>query len=649
MHLIVAVKSRVRITAAVATLLIAQQAAALGLGNAKISSDMSAPLNLSIAVVGFSDARIELEELKVDVPSHLDQEALGIPDPIMPNGLKTVVSADGRGGAVVRMSTRTAMREPVLRFALRARWPGGEMVKTYELLIDPPFLAYPRTSTSNAVVVRPPVSKATPRPRPAARVPARAGTSYGPVVNGETLYPIVLAAYPQLTARLVPQVMREIVERNPGAFIADNADGLRRGVVLALPAANEMKQALAGVSQSAPRETASSTTIGTTYRVVKGDTLYGIAQDVLGAVGRQLPAAVARIHARNPQAFYRNDMNRLKVGAVLQLGPEPSSEAGSVATSAILDAVTPVEIQALAPSEITSAALFELTAQLADATQRLAMQQQVKSELNARLNSLSETLVALRERAAQITEQENALRRESTAASTPAVAAPESEPAVSATSEPVRGVATLPAIGVATTGEAEPVRVTPSAPKPDGMSLSETLRSIPQVWIGVAALVLVLLVAFAMIQRRRVTALAVQPRARGADEEKARQKLAYLRELFAQTDKVVAQSLPVSTEDEEPPATIRLTDTTVHMTDTAHAARFAKEAAAHLGNGDPVAARQGIEMAIRLDPHRDEHKMMLATVLENMGEYGEAKRIIREMLDRRDEGGGKPRSHITSI
>jgi pilus assembly protein FimV len=646
MHPVPTVKSSIRSTIAGATLLIAQQAAALGLGNAKISSDMSAPLNLSIVVVGFSDARIDLEELKVDVPGHLDQEALGIPDPVMPNGLKTVVSADGRGGAVVRMSTRTAMREPVLRFALRARWPGGEMVKTYELLIDPPFLAYPRTPTSNAVVVRPPVSKAT--PRGAARVPARAGASYGPVVNGETLYPIVRAAYPQLTARLLPQVMRKIVERNPDAFIADNADRLRRGVVLALPAANEMKQALAGVSQSAPGETAS----GSTYTVAKGDTLYGIAQNVLGVAEGQLRATGARIYARNPQAFDNDDVNRLKVGAVLQLGPVPNSEAGSVATSEILDAVTPFEIQAPAPTEITSDEVSELTVQLADAKQRLAMQQQVKSELNARLNSLSETLVALRERAAQISEQANALQREGTAAITSAVAAPESEPVASVSSEPVTIAAMLPAPTVATTAEAEAeaVRVAPSAPKTETMSFSETLKSIPQVWIGVAALVLVLLlVAFPIIQRRRVTALAVQPRASGADEEAARQKLAYVRELFSQSDKVVTQPSRDSNEDDESPATISLTDTTVHMTDTAHAARFAKEAAAHLADDDLVAARQGIEMAIRLDPHRDEHKMMLVIVLENMGEYDEAKRIIREMRDRREESSDEPRSHVINI
>jgi FimV-like protein len=134
------------------------------------------------------------------------------------------------------MSTRTAVREPVLRFALRASWPGGEVVKTYELIIDPPYVAYPRTSASTTITVRAPTSATRAITAP---VSARAGTSFGPVAGGATLYPIARSAYPQMSARL-PQVMAVIVESNPDAFVGGSADQLLRGAVLALPAASDM-------------------------------------------------------------------------------------------------------------------------------------------------------------------------------------------------------------------------------------------------------------------------------------------------------------------------------------------------------------------------------------------------------------------------
>ena len=178
------IRASTRISTALCALFITQQAIALGLGKARIESDMSAPLRLSIPIAGFAASGIDLEALRVNMPGYLEQEKLGVLDLIMPEGVKTVVSTDGRGGAVVRMSTRTAVREPVLRFALRASWPDGEVVKTYELIIDPPYISHPRASALTSVTVRAPTSAARPTTAPVA---ASAGTSFGPVAGGETL------------------------------------------------------------------------------------------------------------------------------------------------------------------------------------------------------------------------------------------------------------------------------------------------------------------------------------------------------------------------------------------------------------------------------------------------------------------------------
>ena len=672
-------KASIRIAVALPALLITQQALALGLGKALIESDMSAPLRLSIPIAGFAASGINIEELLVDLPRYLDQATLGVPDLIMPEGIKTVVSTDGRGGAVVRMSTRTAVREPVLRFALRASWPGGEMAKTYELIIDPPYVAYPRTSAATTVTVRPSTSAAR---TTSAAVSASAGTSFGPVAGGQTLYPIARSAYPQLSARL-PQVMAVIVERNPDAFVGGSADQLLRGAVLALPATSDMRQALAATS----RDVASDAARNTTYAIAEGDTLYAIARRELGTAEAQLPATVARIHTLNPQAFVNGDINRLQVGAVLQLGGNASSAVANITNTptpsatpaARLAAQTPTQAPTQAPSQtptarpsqapsqtsVTTSAseVSGLTAQLAQAEANMATQRQVQNDLNARLSKLTESLRALRERDLQIAEQSDALARElqsnrvattvpSTTAQQPAPIVTTSKERVTTTAaaEPPAAAATVvatttPTATPTTTPAVTPTRTTPSAAaaKEAGMmSFVESLMSGPAMWAGVGALVMALFAAvFALLRRRKVAAVATQPRAGGADEDAARNKLAEVRERFSDSGRFIAEPLQAAAKD-------GVTET-VHMTDAAHAGRFAKEAAVHLAYGDLPAARHGIEEAIRLDPHRDEHKMVLVTVLEGMGEQAKAREIIDDMLTRREELSGELRSQVEQL
>lgn len=288
--------------------------------------------------------------------------------------------------------------------------------------------------------------------------------------------------------------MAVIVERNPDAFVGGNADQLLRGAVLALPAASDMRQAIApaGTSQSATRDT----TNNTTYTVADGDTLYAIARRELGTAEGQLPATVTRIHALNPQAFVNDDINRLQVGAVLQLGGNANSTVANTTsaltprTTAAAQLATPTPMPSQAPITTSAREVSKMTDQLAQAETNMATQRQIQNDLHARLTDLTESL-------------------------------------------------------------------------------------------------------------------------RDSDEDAASEA--------------------------------------VHMTNAAHAGRFAKEAAVHLAYGDLPAARHGIEEAIRLDPHRDEHKMVLVAVLEGMGEQAKARAIIDEMLTRREELRGELRSQIEQL
>ena len=61
---------------------------------------------------------------------------------------------------------------------------------------------------------------------------------------------------------------------------------------------------------------------------------------------------------------------------------------------------------------------------------------------------------------------------------------------------------------------------------------------------------------------------------------------------------------------------------------------LAMEAAALMAYGDFETARSAIDEAIRLEPKREEHKLLLFTLLESTGQNSEAKELAREMFER---------------
>lgn len=167
-----------------------------------------------------------------------------------------------------------------------------------------------------------------------------------------------------------------------------------------------------------PRELPAATT-GQRYTVVSGDSLWKIAarlRDAGSPASQQ--ALMGDIHALNPSAFSRGDINRLLAGAELllpdsavapaqQLAAQPSPAAqASVAESSSLAPVDP-------PSEAVSAAeplpvAAAPVSQAADPAQLLQEQQRVEAEL---ANQITET-VQLQQSLAELQLQVQQLQEE---------------------------------------------------------------------------------------------------------------------------------------------------------------------------------------------------------------------------------------------
>jgi pilus assembly protein FimV len=451
------------------------------------------------------------------------------------------------------------------------------------------------------------------------------------VRSGETLYAIAAAAYPEQASEM-SRVMTAIVARNPGAFLNGDVNRMLTGVMLILPAKEDTAKAPGPAADA--RHAATST-----YTVMPGDTLYAIARRELGVSGDGLAQTVARLYADNADAFLDGDRDRLQVGAVLRLGVSadatvpvaiPTSAPATVA--AVVPAGASVEHSEqraaarkdaaagdqAARSDVSIATvptvtavplpqLSELVDQVSAADETITSEEASSSALRSRLDALLGELESLRARDAELTAKTEAVtaalmnRRLDAASGSPAPAPATAQPASSSAGSGIAALTTGPAAGGAGFG----------------------------FWVGAGALILALL-GGAVFARRRGGA-APEPRA-VADEEATRRKLAEVRERHGSTGSFEAEDLQAAGADVAP-----RDPGNVHMTEAAHASALAKEAAVHLAYGDYKTAKRNIEEAIRMDPHRDEHKMLLITVYENTGEHAKAREIVDDLLTRREQ------------
>jgi len=127
------------------------------------------------------------------------------------------------------------------------------------------------------------------------------------------------------------RMTQAIYLNNPAAFNNNNINKLKKGAVLRIPTLKEIKN-LSVVSAKnndtgKKHETKNQHKLQqTTYTVKKGDTLSSIIR-TMGYTGISFTKTLKALHSENPNAFSRNNINKLITGAVLTL---PSFEKLSV-------------------------------------------------------------------------------------------------------------------------------------------------------------------------------------------------------------------------------------------------------------------------------------------------------------------------------
>lgn len=279
---------------AVATLSVASTAAwGLGLGRLSVQSALGETLSAEIDIAAITPE--EAGTLRVRVAPPEAYRATGVEyNPVLTNTqVQLARRSDGR--PYLRIASDRAVQEPFVDVILEISWAGGRLVREYTLLFDPPTLARPTppASVTTAPVMaaatpepRPlaPAAAAAPAPRPAVTAPAPAPAPAAPRAPAASRpaaapAPAPVAAAPaarpaaepgaasrytvkpgdslsRVASRTKPaeisldQMLVGLYRSNPDAFIGENMNRLKAGVVLQVPSAD----ALAGVPNEEARE-----------------------------------------------------------------------------------------------------------------------------------------------------------------------------------------------------------------------------------------------------------------------------------------------------------------------------------------------------------------------------------------------------------
>ncbi|KTG17768.1 MULTISPECIES: hypothetical protein [unclassified Guyparkeria] len=219
------------------------------LGQAEVQSYLSEPLEVRVPLMRSSGE--PLDEITVQLaPPSFYREA-GVPLTNLSGNLTFAIESEG-GQDYVLVGSKRPIRDPILSLLLEVQSPQGRMIRSYNLLLDPPAVA-PSPSKAEAAPAREASRQALARSAPAPRAtgqwqrvePAEnlSLDSSRKVERGDTLSEIASDYVGE--GENVRSVMQAIIDANPHAFANGNGNTMLAGVELKVPSApGETEQAV---------------------------------------------------------------------------------------------------------------------------------------------------------------------------------------------------------------------------------------------------------------------------------------------------------------------------------------------------------------------------------------------------------------------
>ena len=213
----------------------------------------------------------EESNLRVRVAPPESYRAAGVDyNAVLPSTSVTLLRrADGR--PYLRLTSDRAVQEPFVDVILDISWNSGRLVREYTLLFDPPSLRAPTqmAGTSPGIAPAPQASAPAARPAPRAAEPAPAApvarapatprasaaaaepkaAAAAPAAEGEGEYRVRggdtlsrIASRTQRPGVSLDQMLVGLYLSNPQAFLENNMNRLKSGVVLSVPSADKAQE-----------------------------------------------------------------------------------------------------------------------------------------------------------------------------------------------------------------------------------------------------------------------------------------------------------------------------------------------------------------------------------------------------------------------
>lgn len=344
-------------------------ASALGLGEISLHSALAEPLEADIELI---DARgLGADDIKVRLaPNHVFARA-GVERPDILAKLSFVPALDA-GSQRIRVSSTTPVNEPYLNFIVELTLPGGQLLREYTLLLDPPLYqpdppALPLAQPTPAVVGMPPAE-----PEPARTPPmAEQGKRYR-IQPGDSLWAIAVRLQGG-KAGSREALMADLYALNPDAFIGGDRNRLRVGAEMLLPD---------HVEASAPRPSSSAFEH---EPVAAAPAVEHVAVEPSATPDRSLEQVLGQLEAQVVSLQAQMEaQNRLLAEAQQSLAQREASPA-----------VTESSIARVAPSDLASEAHQPSAAPFASALAAPALAEQPDSSLSSSLLAVPALLLLL--------------------------------------------------------------------------------------------------------------------------------------------------------------------------------------------------------------------------------------------------------------
>ncbi len=215
-------------TLAVVSLLAPTGGHSLGIGEIKLHSALNQNLDAEIALTLSGE---NVSDIKVNLAPPEKFDEAGLSWTYFLSKIKFETISQSNNAAVIKLTSKEALKEPFLDFLLEVNWPKGNLYREFTVLVDPPSVynqaAIPVSNNSEGYG-----QAAAARQSHASG--SSTGNEYGPTFGNDTLWSIADRVRGQSDVS-VEQMMIALYEANPHAFYKENVYALMAGKMLKVP------------------------------------------------------------------------------------------------------------------------------------------------------------------------------------------------------------------------------------------------------------------------------------------------------------------------------------------------------------------------------------------------------------------------------